>query len=142
MRALLLLLMAIACDASAKEWRLLDLEEFSFEGYHLADHRDADYPYDSGPELWKAGSAVNFDLDLLKKGDYGLVWENTVRGEATDRQYRGVNWEYEIGLDLGSKVRLFWHHKSEHLLDERADTHFPLYNIYGARIIFYKRGDK
>jgi hypothetical protein len=124
-------------------WSLLDLREFSFEGYHLADHRDENLTFDgSDKEPWRGGLATNFDLDLLKYRDYGLVWLNRVHGAGSYKQMREVGWQYRVGLELGPKLMLFWDHHSRHLLDTGNDYGFPLDNSFGAKITFFKRDGK
>ena len=126
--------------ASAAELRLLDLREFSFDTYELADRRDSyfDYPDDT----WRGGTAVNFNLDLVRRGDWGLAWDNRVFGNGTTAQYREVGWQYQVAIDTGPKLRWFWEHESRHILDDRRKDDFPLTNMYGLRINFYKRDER
>jgi len=133
---LTLALLAWSGTALSAELRLLDLREFSFEGYELADRRDSYFGYED--DTWRGGTAVNFDLDLARSGDWGLAWDNRVFGNGTTAQYREVGWQYEVGLDLGPKMRVFWNHESRHILDDRRKDAFPLTNMYGVRVTFFK----
>jgi hypothetical protein len=136
--ASLALAFLIAPSAKA-EPRLFSLREFSFEGYRLLDNRDGFYPYNDGQEKWANGTAVNFNLDLVKVGDWGIRWDNQVRGETTNSQYRAVGWQFETAFDMGQRFSLFWDHHSQHALDAYVGEKFPLRNVIGGRINFYKR---
>lgn len=132
--ALAFLLPAVA---SAADWRLLELREFSFDAYKLADNRDSYFLYER--EEWYGGTAANFNLDLVRRDTVGLFWNNSVVGNGTRAQYREVLWRFKVGVDLGPKLQLYLDHESRHILDERRDDPYPLYNAYGARITFFKR---
>jgi hypothetical protein len=130
--------------AAGNELHLVSLREFSMEYYSVANHRDtymqyADPADEGSEEAWIGGTAVSFNLDLLKRGDWGLYWNNRVHGEGTDAQFREVGWQFETGLQLGADLQLYMHHHSRHVLDAERDERFPLDNFYGARVTFYRR---
>lgn len=119
----------------------LSLREFSFETYKLYDNRDGYYPYSNDSnESWDKGTAVNFNLDLVRFSDnVALRWDNRVHGETTVDQYRAVGWQFQLAVDLGPKFTLFADHHSQHILDDHVDERFPLRNVVGGRVVFYKR---
>lgn len=145
MWVIVLVVTLFGTTAKAAELHLLSLEEMSFEIYDIADHQDSYMGYqdpdhaEAGEEAWLGGFAANFDVDLLKYSDWGLYWLNRVHGEGTNAQVRQVGWEYELGLQLGPKLELYWLHHSQHVLDAERDDHYPLDNFYGARLTFYRR---
>jgi hypothetical protein len=133
--------------AQESQWHLWELREFGMEGYHIANNRDAYYPYadrgDSEPsEYWDYGIAAKWDLDLMKRGDYGFRWRNALRGESTNVQFRSVEWDFRWGLQLGTKLELFYDHTSRHLLDAApidGSRSYRLKNFIGAEYVWYRR---
>ncbi len=127
-----------------RAWRLLELRKFSFDAWRTADHRDSymqfDDPDDANRrEYWIGGAAVNFDLDLVRRGSYGLYWNNTVPMYGTNVQVRQVAWRWELGMKLGDRFQLWHRHESRHVLDEARRDKYPLSNDYGLTITFYGR---
>lgn len=143
--ALVLTALLLCGSAQAQELHLLSLEEFSMEFYRLGNNRDSylDYrdPQDNSEERerWFGGASANFNLDLVKFGNWGIYHHNRVYGNATNAQFREVAWDFELGAQLGSRLQVYHHHLSRHVLDADRDDRFPLTNRYGARFIFYKR---
>jgi hypothetical protein len=146
---LVLVLGLLASSASAQdaEWHAWDLEEFSMEWYRIANNRDAYFPYaDMGEEgeFWDYGTAAKFNLNLLRRGDYGLYWRNAVRGNSTNVQFRSVAWDFRWGLKLGKRLDFFYDHTSEHILDAAprdGGRTYKLRNFYGVEWVFYRRGE-
>lgn len=144
MKWLMVLLALVASPAAAREYRLLDTEELTFETYHLRNHRDPYFPYgdpghEDNDETWKTGVAAAFNVVLLGSPAADLYWHNRVHGEGTDNQMRQVGWWYELGLNVYDKVELFWTHHSQHLLDATSEERFPLDNFFGARLVFLRK---
>ena len=116
-----------------------DGEQFdSFMQYSLP-------PYDLENEYLQHMTQITADFDLVCVGDtYSLngpsdacvYLDNSIFGKSTQKQYRYVSWEFEIGLSLQETVDLFYHHKSEHMMDTSRPDHFPISNYFGIRIEF------
>lgn len=132
-------LLLLSTQAYSKDYRLLELDSFSFDTYRIEDYRDYNYPY--GSSDWEAGNAINFDICLLEYSSYKLYWNNTVRGNATEFQYREIAWKYDLGVAIGSKFDLLWQHESRHIMDESpiVEDRFPLSNRFVLRVNFYTR---
>lgn len=146
-RALLAVLLLLSGSAQAQELHLLSLDEFSMDYYRLGNNRDSymDYrdPQDNSEERerWFGGASANFNLDLVKYGNWGIYHNNRVYGNATNAQFREVAWNYELGAQLGPKLQVWWEHLSRHVLDADRDDRFPLTNKYGISYVFYKRAE-
>ena len=133
--------------ANAKDISFMELCKFSMDFAKLENNRDPYYPYAdpgaNGPETWDKEVAANFDLDLIRYGDYALTWDNTVHTETTNRQFRQVGWKFEVAAHLGSRFKLYYRHHSQHLMDaDGQGLRYPLYNAVGAQIVFYNRSDR
>src|SRR5690554_2413992 len=102
LRLILLLILAYPTAASASDWRVMGLREFSLDVWKIADHRQSYYdPRDDG-EAWHGGVATTFNLDLLRYRHHGIYWDNRVHTDGTRRQVRMVGWWWEAGIQLGS----------------------------------------
>jgi hypothetical protein len=112
------------------------------EMWKTANNRDPYWPYqdlkNATDEHWRDGAATIFNLDLLSYDRYRLYWNNRAHMDNTNSQVRQVGWEWEMGLSV-PKLDVFYHHHSQHLLDEDSTLKFPLENKYGIRFNFYKR---
>lgn len=143
MRYLLLLILLLGAPARADDLHLLELDQFDFDTYRVINHRDPYFGYKdmgSDGEHWDKGAAVNFNLDLMKYAEYSWYWRNRVHGEATERQFRQIGWQYETGLEVHNYVQVYWYHHSQHVLDDAgAYGKYPLDNFVGVRYTFYKR---
>jgi hypothetical protein len=57
-----------------------------------------------------------------------------------------VGWEYMLGLDLFkyncSGVQFIKQHHSRHILEEERNTHFPVYDRIGIRLVINTKGCK
>jgi len=83
---------------------------------------------------------IIFNVDLLRYQSTALFFDNKVEGLATNKQYRYVSWEFELGLHL-KVIDIFLDHKSEHILDQypiRQD-HFPVSDRVMVRFLFIER---
>jgi hypothetical protein len=132
-----------SANAAGQDFRLLDMDRFSMEFYEIGDLRDPYYPYPSprsdAREKWRGGIATNFDLRLLTYRDVGLYWDNRLAGNGTNKQFRTVEWEYKMRLQLGDKFNLHHFHRSRHLLDEASQHPFPLENRFTAEYVFFQK---
>jgi len=148
MKKLLLLAALVAAPAQADEVRFGELRELSMEYFRIANHRDSYFSYaDQGDDLprehWYYGTAVKFDLDLVRFRDVAVHWRNRVEGLSTNTQFRSVAWEFRWGVNLGDRVELFYDHLSQHCLEcEPEDRSYGLKNFYGVEITFLKRSTK
>lgn len=156
---IVLLIIGIAVysyDAKASDLRLLEARELSFSAYKLETYIDPYYydrttnkPYygqydDSGDErlgeYWAYGVAMDANMDLVKYGNYTLLWDNKVSGDATNNQYRHVSWEYYLAMNFHEKIELFWDHESRHHLEStEQNIPYPLKDLFGVKMIFFKR---
>ena len=150
MKALIAALALTATPAVAGEWRLLELDYMSMDYAKIANHRDIYFPYeDAGrdkyeetDETWRGRIGVNFDLNLIRWDEfYRFHWQNRVEGNTTYQQFREVAWAFRWGLQLGSRVEVFYDHVSRHVLDAEParERTYPLTNVYGAEITFYRK---
>lgn len=133
---------SISTTASAADLHLVSLDRFAMEQYQVVHNRDEYYPYDSAPsdnEHWSQGTAVLFDVDLVKYGLFDMYYRARVHGEATNEQYREVGLQFETGFELKDYLNVFWQHHSQHGLDYQAMTTYPLQDFVGCRVTFYKR---
>jgi len=138
MRWLLVVVMGmIATSGLGESLRLLSLDRMAMRYARIADYHDS-YFADVEHEQWFGHVSAQWDLSLLRYGDYGLYWHNNVHGEST-KQFRQVGWQYELGIQLGRKLSVYWEHHSRHLLDATSADRFPLTNTYGLEITFYER---
>ncbi len=130
---------------------VLDPTKVSVEYFRLENNRDdylrineRDYPlYDEdSTEYWAYGMATQFNIDVIKYGQYAVYWDNTVHMDATNCCVRHVGWQYELGAHLGPHLDVFYYHHSRHILDLDRDTKFPLINRVGFRLILVEEGRK
>jgi hypothetical protein len=125
------------------EWRVGELDRFAMEVSEIGDLRDPYFPYASprsdAAERWRGTVATEFDLAVVAFGKYGLFSDNRIMGDGTNKQFRTVSWEWTNRLQISSKVHLFHHHISRHVLEATSPYKFPLYNNFGVSVEFYKR---
>lgn len=145
------LLLILSTQAQAAEWHLLEPTYLAMESAKIVNHNDQYFGYNDpgqapsseGTEVWDHYTAVSWNLDLVTyhsgSGVSGLYWNNTVDGASTDHQFRTVSWQWEAGLDIQDKFQFFWAHHSQHVLDTTRDSHFPLDNFIGGRVVFLQR---
>jgi hypothetical protein len=117
--------------------RLLDVDQVSVEYTKIADYRDFFYLEDRKDLKFRA--AFRMDLRLLKYG----YWNNEFNMLGTETQIRGGGWKFETGIHAGKYLDVFYSHHSQHVFErERPPMGYPLYNMYGFRMIFYSRTKK
>jgi hypothetical protein len=147
----LLILLTYAPIAWGEDLYLLEPSKLTMEYYKVANNRDeylaindqGSTKYGDSDETWRYGSAVKFNLDLIRFGDYGLYWDNNVHMSATQCCVRHVGWEFEAGARASKHLDFFYYHHSQHILDlERESRRYPLVNRYGVRFVFIDRGRK
>jgi hypothetical protein len=144
LRILLLLLLA-ATPAYSTEYYLV--RNLNFEVGKYTGLAYTSYPL--LPEYTADGSIreeltystdIVFNVDLIRYYNTALFFDNKVEGLATNKQYRYVSWEFELGLHL-KVIDFFLDHKSEHVLDQypvRQD-HFPVSDRIMVRFLFIDR---
>lgn len=115
-------------------FRLLDVDELSMDYYSIKDNK---HPYfDEFQDEWTEGAALNFDLSVLKY----FKWKNRVYENSANQQVRQVGWKWDLALDLGKYVNLFYEHHSTHVVDSGRKAHtYPLENYYGVRFYFIRK---
>jgi hypothetical protein len=134
--------------------RLLDVDYIGLEYKKHENYRDPYFPeYETvsgectgytvlgttSDECMSYGAAALFDLSLIRKGSYGLVWRNILDMDATNKQVRQVGWDWELGFLLGPKIELFHRHHSRHVLeDARENRTYPLRDEVVVRFNLYR----
>ena len=102
--------------------------------YSIKDNRDI--YFQDYEKRWTDGAALNFNLDIVKY----FHWKNKVYENSADQQVRQVGWQWDLALDLGQYVNLFYYHHSTHLEDkEMTEYKYPMQNYYGVRFYFIRR---
>jgi hypothetical protein len=126
-----------------RDLHILSLDSFAMEDYKIIDNRDPYFPFANAPsdqEHWTQGIAALMNVDLVNYDLYSAYWRGCVFGNATDRQFREIGLQYEMGFEIRNYFNVFWQHESDHGLDyQPAFERFPLRNYVGVRITFYKR---
>lgn len=86
---------------------------------------------------WAYESILEVDI-LLAKSRFGELYiNNDIIGYVTTRHYRYVSWDFEIGQQINKTVTLYYHHKSEHVLEMHRDIKYPLHDSIGIKLCFY-----
>lgn len=116
------------------EWKLLDVDELSFEHTKIKAKRDPYFPHIEQDE-WLYGGALNWHVRLLKYG----YWKNQFHFDY-ETQIREVGWKYEYGVNLGKYFDVFVYHHSRHTAEEpKREQRFPVDDRYGVRFNFIKK---
>ena len=129
----LYLLFFISMSASAKEYRLLEVEHFDMGYQEFKNIRD---PYVPDTTNMKYRASTNFRLGLART----LFWDNTLHTEAVrSGTVKTVGWHWITGIRLTKKIVLFQEHHSRHVVEEYRGTKngrntFPVEDSYGIRI--------
>jgi hypothetical protein len=79
---------------------------------------------------------VNLTLETL-----GVIyWANRIEG-VTDRdtvqgggQFRAVGWEFDVGFHMLPQLDVFYHHHSQHCLDQQEPFGYPVEDGVGIRL--------
>lgn len=127
----------------------VEVREVSFETAKIYNFRDTyfeDYtllggnPSSDSPgeqrEWWSYHTALNVKVNLLSNSIGKLYWDQQIAGQSTQKQFRRVHWEFELGINVKDSVDIFRHHRSEHLLDADGDN-YPVIDIYGLRFCWF-----
>lgn len=137
--------------AEGREYYILEPETVSFDSSRIINYRDgyirefdthmSKLSNSGQEEYWTYGAAFNIDINLLRVNQTRVwYWNNKVNMVSTDSQVRYVAWDYEVGFTLYPKrVKLFYHHKSEHWLEGKTEDRYPLLDEVVLRIIFLER---
>ena len=130
---LCILLITGTYTLNAAPLRLLEADEISVDGIRVMTYRPEYYTEDA--DKFTHGANFNFNLRLLRY----MFWENRVHFLGTKSQIRQGGWEYRAGFELGPYLQAFYYHHSQHVFErEREWRSFPLEDMYGIRLIFYK----
>lgn len=138
---ILILLCAIlgVIHSTARAAEYMEPTHFSVEAYKIANMRDAYIPeysvYTNDPEYWTHGAAVNWDLDLVRQGDWIWFWRNRVHEAATNKQVRQVGWRWDLGINWRNKIEFSHEHHSQHVLDRQGNGFYPNIDQYAVRFI-------
>jgi hypothetical protein len=91
-------------------------------------------------EYWTLGVAMNVNLDFYRTENFAFTWDNKVRGDSTNNQFRHVAWNYEMAFEMYSKVALMWQHESRHHLEsQETKGYYPLKDSLGVRLFFLRK---
>ena len=123
----------------------VDVQEVSFEAAKIYNFRDTyfeDYTLLGGNpssdsdgeqrEWWSYHTALNVKVNLISTSLGKLYWDQQIAGQSTQKQFRRVHWDFELGLSIPGDMSIFRHHRSEHLLDAEGNN-YPVIDIYGVR---------
>jgi len=120
---------------------ILCVDELSMEFAQIENKRDPYFPEHDVKGEWKNGLAVNWDVRVLER----LYWQNRAYFD-TDTAVRHIGWKYELGIDLGSHIDIFWQHHSQHIAEGVAPgvdpKDFPLDDRVGIRLYFINNRNK
>lgn len=94
---------------------------------------------DSRREYWTHRVDLGLKYDLYRNSKYRVYWDQNIVGHSTERQFRKMYWDWEIGQSIYKRFDVFWHHRSEHGLEAAADRDYPVEDIVGIRIYFYRK---
>jgi hypothetical protein len=76
--------------------------------------------------------SVVLNIKLLWK----FYWWNRVHGESSDAQFRGVGWEFRLGVRPFKFIDVGYRHHSRHRLDESLPYRFPVEDSLYLRLYF------
>jgi hypothetical protein len=123
-------------EAEGAEVRKLTFTAAAYQGtnhdpYLLIDNLD---------ERLQHITSVAWDVDMwcTAFNQYCIYWNNDVIGKASSKQYRSVEWSFEVGMAF-PYVDLFFGHMSRHILEGVRDIRFPLENVIGFRMKFIEK---
>lgn len=113
------------------QYCLLCVDHLALEQEHIRDYRDNYYSLLDSSVVTRI--ALLFDLRLLEAG----YWKNSIHEMADDAgRVRAVGWEWEGGVHATKYFDVYWHHHSQHVLDENGPSTslYYLENEYGVRV--------
>lgn len=141
--------------AEAGKIRFLRPLYVGFEAWEIESLRDPFIPqYNTHNAVdhtkeWSHGAAFLVDMSLLQfTRNSQLYWENRVHMDMIPAHVKSVGWQFEVGLQLGRKLDLYYGHHSRHILDEpepewlrdfNKNNVFPVRDVYGFRFNLYGR---
>lgn len=139
-KILMLLVFGQPASAVAQgEFRLLDpdaylkLERAEFEVSRYMFRRDP-YVQEMGGKDWFGLAAMEADIRLMP----GLKWSNRWHTSGDYSAVRHVGWRFEIEMDYWKKIRPFYFHHSQHVMEYGRDSgEFPLEDRYGVKFLLY-----
>jgi hypothetical protein len=120
---------------NAAEYRLLDVDQLDMSYEKFTKRRDAQAPQ-YGLKDWDHRVSMDVDFRLLRYG----FWENWIHTEAIPGKVKTVGWDWKLGANLGRYVDVYYHHHSQHVMDEpQIETGNPVEDSYGFRLKFIDR---
>lgn len=144
MKFLITIIMLIIAASTAQGFELTSAK---FELGRLYNKRDLIEPKytllqqrspDGEKEVWDYQIGLLLNTTIIENSVGKFYWNQKVEAQSTTVQYRRVHWDFEFGINVLDKVDMFWHHRSEHLLDASLDD-YPLHDVYGVRVCLLKK---
>ena len=77
--------------------------------------------------------SLNMDFNAI---DGALYWKNELFGlvdDSSQKQFRTVSWELELGVRVTKHIDIHIGHRSQHLMDAAADGLYPEHQWIGFR---------
>ena len=131
--------MMVRCDAKAAEVRKAAIEFGAYQG----NNKDPYILLDKDGERLQHTSdmIMNIDLACTSLNQVCLFWDNTIASKASNKQYRSVQWNFRLGLDVGNGLEMGFKHESVHELDSKSNNtlRFPLENVVFMQFKFIDR---
>jgi hypothetical protein len=106
-----------------------------FDNYTLLGGKPSSDSVEDQKEWWSYYTALNVSTVLMDTNLGHLYFDQQIAGQSTQRQFRRVHWEFELGIHIQG-VDVFRMHRSEHLLDAKSDN-YPVLDIYGLRFCWH-----
>ena len=119
---------------------VIDKVEFSSERYYnqrysyIPEYSVFEMDTSDG-EKWNYNLSLRSDTTLHQTWAGRTYWNNRVHGMSTDRQFRHVGYEFEIGQQFNRHVGVFYYHHSQHVLEMEKED-YPLTDSIGIKICF------
>jgi hypothetical protein len=86
------------------------------------------------------GLALNFDWKIVRYDKHYVFWENEWAFYSEETHVRDVYWDFKLGLTIvPDVVRMYYRHKSEHILDLEREQRFPVLDEGVIEVIFIPR---
>lgn len=117
-------------------YNLYDTYIPKYTGYELdpvvrhEDNRD-----NTIPETWAYELRLFMDYDIATTPLGRTYWNQEIIGRATTVQFRYVSWDFEFGHNFTNSFGIFYHHISEHVMEEKR-SRYPMLDIIGFKVCF------
>jgi hypothetical protein len=86
-------------------------------------------------ETWAYELRLFMDYDIGTSFLGTTYWNQEIIGRATTVQFRYVAWDFEVGHRFTDSVGIFYHHISEHVMEDTR-TRYPMLDTVGIRLCF------